>query len=109
MGLASVASGTQAATISTEHSLTQQVGLAGIYVFEVDTSAMQAGDTLVLRVKTKILSGGTLRVTQEETLTGVQSVPNWRSEAIPADIEIVATLLQSAGTGRDYPWKMLRA
>lgn len=108
MGVQAIASGTQAATISTEHSLTQQTGV-GIYVLEVDTSGMESGDTLVLRLKTKVLSGGASRGTQEATLTGVQVVPNWRSEPIPVDVEIIATLLQSAGTGRSYPWKLLRA
>lgn len=108
MGLTAVTSGTQAASVSTEHSLTQQTGI-GIYVLEVDTSAMEAGDTLVLRLKTKVLSGGTSKVTQEVTLIGVQAAPHWRSEAIPVDVEIIATLLQSAGTARNYPWKLLRA
>lgn len=108
MGLVAAASGTQAATISTEHSLTLQTGV-GIYVLEVDTSAMQSGDTLILRMKNKVLSGGTSRVTQEATLSGVQAVANWRSDPIPVDVEVIATLLQSAGTGRSYPWKMLRA
>lgn len=108
MGLTAAANGTQAATISTEHSLTQQTGI-GIYVLTVDTNAMQAGDTLVLRLKTKVLSGGTSRITQEATLSGSQQAPNWRSEPIPVDVEIIVTLLQSAGTGRSYPWKLLRA
>lgn len=108
MGLTAVANGTQAATISTEHSLTQQTGI-GIYVLVVDTAAMASGDTLVVRLKTKVLSEGTSRITQEITMTGAQTVPNWRSEPIPVDVEIIATLLQSAGTGRSYPWKLLRA
>jgi hypothetical protein len=108
MGLTAVTSGTQAATLSTEHSLTQQTGI-GIYVLEVDASAMEAGDTLVLRLKTKVLSGGASKITQEATLSGAQAVPHWRSEAIPVDVEIIATLLQSVGTGRSYPWKLLRA
>lgn len=108
MGVVSVANGTQAATISTEHSLTQQTGV-GIYVLKVDVSAMQEGDTLTIKLKDKVLSGGSSGATQEETLSGVQTVTHWRSDAIPVDVEIAATLLQSAGTGRSYPWKLLRA
>lgn len=108
MGLIAVASGTQAATVNTEHSLTQQTGV-GIYVLKVDTAAMQAGDTLVLRLKDKVLSTGTSRITQEVTLTGVQAVPNWRSEPIPSEVEVIATLLQSEWTSRSFPWKLLRA
>lgn len=108
MGLVAVASGTQAATISTEHSLTQQTGV-GIYVLKVDTSAMQSGDTLVIRLKDKVLSGSSSKITQEVMLDGVQSVPDWRSDAIPNDVEIIATIMQTAGVGRSYPWKLLRA
>lgn len=108
MGLTTVASGTQIAEVSTEHSLTQQVGI-GIYVFEVDTSAMQTGDTLVLRLKDKVITGGSSGITYEDTLNGEQLTPHWRSDAIPVDIEIIATLLQSTGTSRNYPWKLLRA
>lgn len=108
MGLSVVGSGTQAATISTEHSLTQQT-TTGIFVLEVDVSAMQSGDTLILRLKDKVLSGGASGITQQATLTGVQDVVHWRSDAIPVDVEIVATLLQSAGVGRSYPWKLIRA
>lgn len=108
MGLVAAASGTQSATIGSEHSLTQQTGI-GVYVLEVDTANMQTGDTLVLRLKTKVLSGSESRSTYELTLADGQSVPNVRSDAIPVDQEIIATLLQSAGTGRDFPWKLFRA
>ncbi len=70
---------------------------------------MTSGDTTVIRLKNKVLSGSTSKVTQEVTLSGAQSVPDWRSDAIPVDVEIIATITQTAGTGRSYPWKLLRA
>ena len=54
MAVASVASGTQTAVINTEHSLAQLTGV-GIYVAEVDLSALDAGDTVELRLKTTVL------------------------------------------------------
>lgn len=108
MGLVAVASGTLDTTLLSEHSLSQQTGV-GIYVLKVDTSAMQSGDTLVIRLKDKVLTGSTSKATQEVTLTGVQSVPDWRSDAIPVDVEIIVTITQTTGTGHSYPWKLLRA
>lgn len=106
----SVASGTQTATIDTEHSLTTQTGV-GVYVLVVDTANMQAGDSLTVRVKTKYGSGGQLRLVDggEKIFADVQDAPNKYSIPVPVDTEIVCTLTQTAGTGRDYPWSLLRA
>jgi len=108
MAIVPAATGTQSAVVNTEHALTQQTGV-GVYVLKVDVTAMDAGDTLVIRLKDKVLSGGVSGVTQEETLNDAQTVVHWRSEPIPVDIEIVCTLEQTAGSSRDYPWKLLRA
>lgn len=108
MALISPASGTQSATISTEHTLTTKT-TTGIYVLRVDVAAMASGDTTVIRIKTKTLSGGTARIEQEVTLSGAQNIAAWVSEPVPVDVEIACTLTQTAGTGRSYPWKLLRA
>lgn len=108
MALVAAASGSQTATISTEHSLTQQTGI-GIYVLLVDTSAMVSGDTLSLKIKTKRSTGDTSRVAYVYTFTDAQTEPNKYSVPVPADTEIICTLTQSAGVGRVFPWKLLRA
>jgi len=108
MALQSVAYGSQAATISTEHSLTQQTGI-GIYVLLVDTSAMQSGDTVALKIKTKRHTGDSSVLAYTFTFTGVQTEPNKYSVPVPIDTEIICTLAQTAGTGRTFPWKLLRA
>ena len=66
------ASGTQTATISTEHSLAT-VSVAGEYELKVDIDALAAGatpDIIELRVKTNILTGGTERVERIATYVG---------------------------------------
>lgn len=108
MALSSPASGTQAATISTEHTLTTQTTV-GIYVLRIDVAAMASGDALIIRIKTKTLNGGTARIEQEATLDGPQSIASWLSEPVPVDVEIACSITQSAGTGRSYPWKLMRA
>lgn len=108
MGLVSAANGSQAAAIGTEHSLTQQTGI-GIYVLLVNTSAMQAGDTLVLKIKTKRSASDSSVTAYSYTFTDAQTEPHKYSVPVPVDTEIICTLQQTAGTGRAYPWKLLRA
>lgn len=107
MAVTSVASGTQAAVISTEHTLTTQTG-AGVYVLVVDTGNMVADDELELRLKTKAKSGGTSRLAYIATYRHAQGDPNKYSIPVPIDTEIVATLKQTAGTGRNFDWNLLK-
>ena len=106
MALATIASGTQTATIGTEHTLdTDTTGKT--YVLKVDTGAMVLGDVLELRLKTIVLSGGTEREAYIAHYAHVQAQPQKYSVPIPEDISIKATLKQTAGTGRAFPWKLL--
>lgn len=108
MGLVSAASGSQAATINTEHSLAQLTGI-GIYVLVVETTAMQSGDTLELYIKTKAKSGQSSQKAYKYLFSDVQTEPNKYSVPVPVDTEIICTLKQTAGTGRAYVWNLLRA
>lgn len=102
-------SGTQTATINTEHSLlTDSDGKT--FVLLVDTVNMANGDVLELRAKAMVLSGGTRRQLYMATYRDVQSDP------IKASIPLVApghtdgvefTLKQTAGTGRSFPWAVV--
>lgn len=109
MAVVSAASGTQSATVGTEHTLTTQT-TAGVYQLVVDTSNMALGDVLELRVKTKAHgSGATSQVAFFSAFAHSQTEPNKYSPAIMVDTEIVCTLKQTAGTGRSYAWNLLRA
>ena len=106
MALATVTSGTQSASVGTEHSLA--VSTTGkTYVLVVDAGAMQNDDILELRIKTKVLSGGTQQVAYYALYQHVQAEPQKYSVPVPANIEIEATLKQTAGTGRAFPWALL--
>ena len=106
MAIGVIASGTQSATISTEHSLaTSTTGKT--YVFVVNTVNMANGDELELRVKTKVLSGSTAQVAYYQSYAHVQSAPNKYSVPVPANQSIEVTLKQVAGTGRSYEWALL--
>src|SRR4030066_540849 len=102
------ASGTQTATISTEHTLAT-VSTAKTLVLLVDVNAMVNADELELRVKTKMLSGGTTRVAYKASYKHAQPADDLIkiSIPIPRDQEAVFTLKQVAGTGRAFPWKVM--
>lgn len=107
MALTSAASGTQSATITTEHTLTTQT-TAGVYVLVVDMVNLALGDTVELRIKTKAKSGSTSRLAFIATYQHAQSELNKYSIPVPIDTEIVATLKQTAGTGRSFDWNLLK-
>ena len=73
-------------------------------MFAVDLSNMQAGDTVVLRVKDKVLSSGSEVLAFEQSYSGAQSLDWVCSEPIAAAHSISLTLHQTAGTNRNYDW-----
>jgi len=101
----SKADGSQTAIISTEHTLAT-VTDAGSYVLGVDVSNMALGDKLTLRINTKVRSVGTTRTTYIANYSNVQSTLNTLSIPIASPHEFVATLEQTAGTGRVYNWEI---
>lgn len=113
MALTAHATGTQTATISTEHSLTT-AAVAGVFILEVDTNAMVSGDSLELRIKKKILTGGSARTYLFVRYDGAQAPDDLIKVSIPVNNELVEagaldfTLKQIAGTGRAFPWKVLK-
>src|SRR5687767_4450805 len=99
-------SGTQSLTVGTEHTLAT-ITTEGTYQLVLDLNAIVGGatpDIVEVRVKGKCLTGGTLR--QEEVVTyvgGLIGSPLVRSIPYPSDIEIVFTIKQIQGTGRNVP------
>lgn len=108
MAVSSAGSGTQTATIGTEHVLTTQTAPA-IYQLVVDCSAMTLGDIVELRIKTKAHGTATSQVAFLAVFAHGQIEPNKYSPALMIDTEIVCTLKQTAGTGRNFPWNLLKA
>ena len=108
MAVISVASGTQTAVLTTEHTLTTQTD-AGVYVLVVDCNALVNGDLVELRLYTKDKSGGDSRQAYLACYANVQSEPHVYSVPVPIDTEIIATLKQTLGAaGRDFDWNLLR-
>lgn len=107
MTLTVTASGTQAATVTTEHTLTT-LSAGKTYTLHVDANAMLHGagtaDELELRIKANVLSGGTERVVYMATFVGAQDIPIKISLPVPVPQTATVTLKQTAGTGRSFPW-----
>jgi hypothetical protein len=109
MALVEAQSGTQAATLDTEHTLGSEETTDGWYWLVVDTSAMANADVLVLRAKLKVKTAGTARLVARATFRDAQEQPAALSIPIPNIYGLTFTLEQTDGTGRSYDWSILRS
>lgn len=99
-------SGTQTATISTEHSLATPTTVA-TYVLSVDTVNMALGDLLELRCY-DMVDGTNYRQMWKGTFQHVQVNVAKASPPISVTTQAKFTLKQVAGTGRNFPWSLRR-
>jgi len=113
MAVTAFGSGTQTATVTTEHQLAD-VNAAGVYTFHVDTSNMAAGDILELRVYQMELTSGTSRVLFFHAYYGAQPTDDLQKVSLPIGNDLTDStslrfsLKQTFGTGRQYAWKVLK-
>jgi len=113
MAVTAQASGTQAATVTTEHTLAS-VNVAGVFTLHVDTVNMSTLDVLELRVYQMVLTAGVSRVVSIWTFFGVQLTDDLIKITVPIGNELTDTdalkftLKQTFGTGRSFPWKVLK-
>ena len=111
MAVTAFSSGTQTASIGTEHFLAD-VDEAGVFTFHVDANALVAGDVLELRVYQMVLTSGTARLQQIATYMGVQEILIKVSDPISNELadsqSLRFSLKQTFGTGRSFPWKVLK-
>lgn len=112
MAVTAYASGTQSATVTTEHFLSSP-NVAGTYTLHVDTVNMVAGDVLELRIYQMVLTGGTQRVAYYARYDGAQPTDDLIKISVPISNELTDTnalrfsLKQTYGTSRNFPWKVL--
>lgn len=100
------AEGTQAATVGVEHTLAT-ISYGGTFLLTVDAGAMAASDTLQLRLKTKA-DGTNARTTRYSTQSNDQDPDILDLGPVAVNDYVQATLKQTAGTGRSFPWKLVR-
>jgi hypothetical protein len=107
MAISEAYSGTQTATVGTEHTLntTTPETTDGVYQFYVDVANMALGDELEIRIKEKVISSGT----QREVFYAKRSHAQTRPFVSPTFILLHGwdfTIKQTAGTGRSFPWSI---
>lgn len=113
MAVTTFASGTQSATVTTEHFLSSP-NVAGTFVLKVDTVNMVAGDVLELRVYVMVLTGGTQRVAYLYRCADVQPTDDLIKVSVPISNDLTDTnavrfsLTQSKGTSRNFPWAVIK-
>ena len=105
-------SGSQTATLDTDHTLATQTAPTGgaIYQLRVDANALANGERLILRLQTRARVADTTRDLYATTFEHTQGDPIKDSPAVavPAGSEVVAILRQEGGTGRAFPWALYR-
>lgn len=108
MALGVVSTNTQLCVINTEHTvITDENG--GVYLAVLDLSALQSGDTLQLRLKTKVVSGGSAGTMKFVSYANAQTDPSYvEFGPVASDLYVALTLKQTAGTGRSIPWKLIK-
>lgn len=98
-------SGTQTATVGTEHSLASPT-TAKTRQLVVDLTNLANGDAVELRIKRKVLSTGTVRTWQMASFAHAQSSPVVLSIPCPSPHGAEFTLKQTTGTGRSFDWSV---
>lgn len=99
-------SGSQTATISTEHSLATPTTVA-TYVLSVDTVNLVNGDLVELRCY-DMVDATNYRQVWKGTYQHAQINNGKVSPPIAVTTQAKFTLKQTAGTGRVFPWSVRR-
>jgi hypothetical protein len=97
-------SGSLTATAGGTEDTLATVTDAGVYQLVVDAAAMTDGDSVTLRVYGKARSSDAERVLYESTFANLQGWPLKASVAVPSPHYFKATLTQTAGSARAFPW-----
>lgn len=106
-------SGTQTATIGTEHTLLD-IAVDGVFEFDFDPVLLADLEIVELRCYTIVLTGGTRRVKHFARFTGALPTDDMIQTFVPVVNELTDsgsvrfTLKQLNGTGRNFPWKVMK-
>lgn len=104
-------SGTQAATLNTEHSLVNSTGATGgatYYLIVQAPSAATYADVAIIRCKREARGADDRVTVYEFSVRGGGSVLAWQSPflLVPDGLQFEFTLEQVAGTGRTWSWSL---
>lgn len=99
---------TSALSIGSETQLGSDDTNNGTFEVEIQTGNLALGDTLVLKVYSKVLTGDTVTndLVWQQTYSNAQITNAKRSPPIASLFSLRATLTQTVGTGRTFPWSI---
>jgi hypothetical protein len=103
-------SGTQTATVGSTPDVLYTTTTAGTYILSVDCSALADDELLILRIRRKILTAGTVRTAYVWTVVGTLPVDDAIQVSVPITCGFGAdfTLNQTNGTGRAFPFEIVQ-
>jgi hypothetical protein len=105
MAVAEHESGSQTATIGTEHFLgTDNDGTDAFFQYLIDVSAMAFNDILEIRLYEKTRAADSVQEIHVWRLKHAQTNKQWVSPGIIFLHNRRASIKQTAGTGRAFPW-----
>lgn len=99
-------SGTQASTPGTEHTVASPTD-AKTRIFIVDVGNMVAGDALFIRVKRKVLTGGTVRLQYYMPLINVPGEVIIETPPVTCTFGAAFSIQQIGGATRNYDWSVV--
>lgn len=112
MPVSIAASGSQTATLDTDHTLATQAGPTGgaVYQLRVDAVNLANGERLILTLRSRARAADTTRQLYHATFEHAQASPIKDSPMVAVEVgnELVAVLRQEGGTGRAFPWALRR-
>lgn len=100
------ASGSQACTLDTEHTLTGAETTAAVIQVWLDLVNMVQGDIGRVKIKGKARSGDTQRVLWQDSFGPAPTDPLWVSPLIVVQHDWDVSIEQTDGTGRTVPWSI---
>lgn len=102
---------TAALTIGSEMTLVSASPSVPTYYWaEIDCSALASGEVLFVNVYTKVLAGGTERLTYTSTFIGGTDLDLVQyTVPVPTDVSYRIGITQQNGTGRTFPWKVIHS
>ena len=108
MALTTSSSGSQACTVTTDHTLATDT-VAGVYVCMWNLTTSVAADVFECFVLTKVLTGDTLEEIYHAVYANdLGAIPIVASPPIVSMFSISMHIKQAAGTTRTIPWSLVR-
>lgn len=98
-------SGSQTATLTTEHTLAT-ISTAGTFIVNIDAANLVDGEELAIRIYGKARTSDTERKVYEHNIANTQPAPLITSLPYATPHHMKVTIEQNGGTGRAFPWSI---